>query len=65
MERIFAVATTTRSTAPAGRSTLVHFATAQQETVALNEDGFRVVAVAYKEIDTPKSAYSVADEVIE
>ena len=34
----------------------------KQETVALNEDGFRVVAVAYKEIDGPKATYSVADE---
>ena len=31
--------------------------------MALNEDGFRVVAVAYKEIDSPETAdNSVADE---
>jgi P-type Mg2+ transporter len=30
--------------------------------VALNEDGFRVIAVAYKEIESPRSAYSVDDE---
>ena len=31
-------------------------------TLALNEDGFRVIAVAYKETIEPKRAYSVADE---
>jgi Mg2+-importing ATPase len=31
-------------------------------TLALNEDGFRVIAVAYKESIEPKRAYSVADE---
>ena len=39
-----------------------HFAAAKEETIALNSDGFRVVAVAYKEMDAPKAAYSVADE---
>lgn len=28
----------------------------------MNSDGFRVIAVAYKEIEQPKHAYSVADE---
>jgi P-type Mg2+ transporter len=31
-------------------------------TLALNEDGFRVIAVAYKESIEPKRTYSVADE---
>ncbi len=40
-----------------------HLTAAQAETRALNEDGFRVVAVAYKEItDNLKQGYSVADE---
>ena len=39
-----------------------HFATAKEETVGLNSDGCRVVAVAYKELDTSQAAYSVADE---
>jgi len=39
-----------------------HLARAKQETERLNGEGFRVVAVAYKVIDTPKSAYTVADE---
>ena len=39
-----------------------HFARAKQETERLNGEGFRVVAVAYKVIGTPKAAYTVADE---
>ncbi|WOJ91813.1 HAD-IC family P-type ATPase (plasmid) [Methylocapsa polymorpha] len=39
-----------------------HLAQAQTKTRALNEDGFRVVAVAYKEIINPKQSYSVNDE---
>ena len=40
-----------------------HFATAKEETVALNADGFRVVAVAYKETGRrARRLYSVADE---
>ncbi|MGH8396689.1 MAG: magnesium-translocating P-type ATPase [Gammaproteobacteria bacterium] len=34
----------------------------QDMTLALNQDGFRVIAVAYKEIIEPKRTYSVADE---
>jgi Mg2+-importing ATPase len=34
----------------------------QDVTLALNEDGFRVIAVAYKETIEPKRAYGVADE---
>jgi len=39
-----------------------HLQTAQQESAALNADGFRVIAVAYKEIDSSKEVYTVADE---
>ncbi|WP_432761573.1 magnesium-translocating P-type ATPase [Rhizobium calliandrae] len=39
-----------------------HFAAAKEETVALNSDGFRVVAVAYKQLPDPQATYSVADE---
>jgi P-type Mg2+ transporter len=39
-----------------------HFATAKEETIQLNSDGFRVVAVAYKTMDGLKDAYTVADE---
>lgn len=34
----------------------------QDVTLALNEDGFRVIAVAYKEIIEPKRFYSLQDE---
>ncbi|HZS81430.1 MAG TPA: magnesium-translocating P-type ATPase [Stellaceae bacterium] len=39
-----------------------HFRIAQAETAELNADGFRVVAVAYKELGAPQGAYSPADE---
>jgi hypothetical protein len=39
-----------------------HFAVAKEETLALNSDGFRVVAVGYKEMDAPKATYTVTDE---
>src|SRR4029453_19123884 len=39
-----------------------HFDAAKQQTIALNSDGFRVVAVAYKEVDPSKTVYSVEDE---
>jgi Mg2+-importing ATPase len=62
VEEIFAVSTRYEIDGTTGPLDESHFATAMAETVALNEDGFRVVAVAYKQIDTPKAAYSVADE---
>jgi Mg2+-importing ATPase len=40
----------------------VHFDHAKQEMEKLNNEGFRVVAVACKEISNPKTAYTVADE---
>ena len=51
-----------RSTARKARSTKATSPPAKEETIALNEDGFRVIAVAYKQIDNLKAAYSVADE---
>jgi Mg2+-importing ATPase len=39
-----------------------HFEAAMEQTDALNSDGFRVVAVAYKEIHPAKVSYSVKDE---
>jgi len=62
VEEIFAVSTHYEIDGVKGRLDPGHFATAKDETVTLNEDGFRVVAVAYKEIDSPKDSYSVADE---
>ena len=62
VEEIFAVSTQYEIDGATGPLDASHFATAKEETDALNEDGFRVVAVAYKEIETPKSSYSIADE---
>ncbi|HUI96103.1 MAG TPA: magnesium-translocating P-type ATPase [Xanthobacteraceae bacterium] len=62
VEEIFAVSTHYEVDGTKGPLDAGQFAAAQQEMVALNDDGFRVVAVAYKEIDDPKAAYSVADE---
>jgi Mg2+-importing ATPase len=39
-----------------------HLAAAKKETIALNSDGFRVVAVACKNLIGHSTAYSVADE---
>jgi Mg2+-importing ATPase len=62
VEEIFASCTHYEIDGQRGPLDESHFATAKEETVALNSDGFRVVAVAYKELDSPKSVYSVADE---
>ena len=62
VEEIFAVSTRYELDGAQGSLDKSHFATAKEETVALNEDGFRVVALAYKEIDAPKATYSIADE---
>ena len=39
-----------------------HFASAMETTGKLNTDGFRVVAVAFKEMPPTQTTYSVADE---
>ena len=39
-----------------------HFANLREVTRDLNEDGFRVIAVAYKEVTERKETYSLADE---
>jgi P-type Mg2+ transporter len=62
VEEIFAVATQFEIDGTKGPLDESHFAAAKELTISLNEDGFRVVAVAYREIDCPKTAYSVADE---
>jgi Mg2+-importing ATPase len=62
VEEIFAVCTRYEIDGTTGDLDASHFATAQEETVALNSDGFRVVAVAYKTIDVPKPAYTIDDE---
>ncbi len=62
VEEIFAVCSRYEIDGTSGQLDASHFATAKAETVALNSDGFRVVAVAYKELDANKTVYSAADE---
>jgi Mg2+-importing ATPase len=62
VEEIFAACTRYEVDGTTGLLDESHLATAKEETVALNSDGFRVVAVAYKEMGAHKAAYSVADE---
>ena len=62
VEEMFAVCTHYEIDGTRGRLDESHFATAKEETAALNSDGFRVVAVAYKELSAPKAIYSAADE---
>lgn len=62
VEEMFAVCSRYALDGETGQLDESHFAAAKEETVALNSDGFRVVAVAYKEMDVPKATYSVADE---
>lgn len=62
VEEIFSVSTQYELDGARGPLDASHFATAKEETIALNEDGFRVVAVAYKEFDSPRASYSIVDE---
>ena len=62
VEEIFAVCSTYSLDAEVGRLDESHFEVAKQQTIALNSDGFRVVAVAYKEIDSSKTTYTIGDE---
>ena len=62
VEEIFAVCTRYEAGDESGSLDESHFRAAQEQTRALNEDGFRVVAVAYREFDKPRHAYGVADE---
>jgi len=62
VEEIFAVCARYEVDGKTGLLDESHFAAAKDETTALNMDGFRVVAVAYKEVASVQPAYSVADE---
>jgi Mg2+-importing ATPase len=62
VEEIFSVCSRYEIDGTMGRLDESHFATAKEETIALNSDGFRVVAVAYKELGTSQTVYSDADE---
>jgi Mg2+-importing ATPase len=62
IEEIFAVCSRYEVDGEVGALDSSHLDTAQRESAALNADGFRVIAVAYKEIDAGKDVYAVADE---
>jgi len=62
VEEIFAVCTRYADSNETGALDPSHFAQAQETTAKLNADGFRVIAVAFKEMPPEQSAYSVADE---
>jgi Mg2+-importing ATPase len=62
VEEIFEVCTRYEVDGTTGQLDESHFETAKEETVQLNSDGFRVVAVAYKIMDPAKNAYAVTDE---
>jgi Mg2+-importing ATPase len=63
VEEIFAVCSKYSLDAETGLLDESHFEAAKQQTFDLNTDGFRVVAVAYKEMDPSKTTYSIEDEV--
>src|ERR1019366_8310838 len=56
VEEIFAVCSKYALDAETGLLDESHFEAAKQQTFELNSDGFRVVAVAYKEIEPPKES---------
>jgi Mg2+-importing ATPase len=62
VEEIFAVCSSYWLDGRVGRLDTNHFDAAKEQMVALNSDGFRVVAVAYKEMPPLQAAYSVDDE---
>ncbi len=62
VEEIFAVCTRYELNGEIGELDKSHFVAAMEQTNTLNSDGFRVVAVAYKEMDKPQAAYAIADE---
>jgi Mg2+-importing ATPase len=62
VEEIMAVCRGYETEAEHGMLDGTHLALVKEQTRALNEYGFRVVAVAYKEVPEQKTAYSIADE---
>ncbi|WP_442754870.1 magnesium-translocating P-type ATPase [Methylocystis sp. JAN1] len=62
VEEIFAAATRFETADAEGALDRSHLETAKQETAALNADGFRVIAVAYKRVASDKTVYAPADE---
>ena len=62
VEEIFAVSSRYELADACGLLDASHFAQAQEETRLLNADGFRVVAVGYRELEDSQTTRTVADE---
>lgn len=62
VEELFSISIRFEAESECGQLDPSHLETAKQETAELNADGFRVVAVAYKEIPPEQTVYTVADE---
>jgi P-type Mg2+ transporter len=62
IEEVFAVCGRYEIDGEVGALDGSHLERAKEESAALNSDGFRVIAVAYKEIDAHEDVYTVADE---
>ncbi len=62
VEEIFAVCTHYANNDAIGDLDASHFAQAKKMTAELNADGFRVIAVAFKEMPPAQATYSIADE---
>jgi Mg2+-importing ATPase len=62
IEEIFSVCNNYVIDGETGKFDETHLETAKQQTIALNSDGFRVVAVAFKEMDPATKRYSINDE---
>jgi P-type Mg2+ transporter len=62
IEEVFAVCNRYEIDGEVGALDRTHLEKAKEESASLNADGFRVIAVAYKETDARKEVYTVADE---
>jgi P-type Mg2+ transporter len=62
VEELFAISSHYETRSECARLDPSHLETAKRETAELNGDGFRVVAVAYKEMPPAQTVYTVTDE---
>lgn len=62
VEEVFAVCSRYESDGQVARLDASHAQSARAEMVALNNDGFRVVALACKQVSADQAVFSVADE---
>ena len=62
VEEVFAVCKRYANDDETGPLDESHFASAKETTAKLNADGFRVIAVAFKEMPQAQTTYSVVDE---